>query len=365
MTRHEVVARIGLLAAGTAASLLIAEGLCRLLGLPRRTPTWARIANTRGTKVKAGTTALVLYPSNPRGYFKIDLRDPATRDHYLALGMRRMDLLVATRPFAIEHHYNSLVCRGGEFPARRPGVRRVLVIGDSFTEGWGVEEQDAFPQVLQRLLEAAEPGRWEVLNCGRGGADFPFLFMRLFKRGLSLEPDVVVYAMALNDALQTKAVRARHPSALDFIPRYVEPPGRFDSHLLAWLRDTRERARLSHATIEWYLSLDGKENRVAWRETLALIREMDRRMRARGGRFVLVLWPILAHLDGSYPFAPLHAEIARFARKSEIPYCDLLEALCGRDTATLRVHDVDMHPNEVCHRLAAESLVPVLHRLPP
>ena len=35
-----------------------------------------------------------------------------------------------------------------------PGVRRVMVLGDSVTLGYGLRPEQAFPQVLQDLLEA-------------------------------------------------------------------------------------------------------------------------------------------------------------------------------------------------------------------
>ena len=44
-----------------------------------------------------------------------------------------------------------------------------------------------------------------------------------------------------------------------------------------------------------------------------------------------------------------------------IPQHDLLPVLQGQKTEALWVHPVDMHPNELAHRLAADSLVePVL-----
>jgi hypothetical protein len=37
--------------------------------------------------------------------------------------------------------------------------------------------------------------------------------------------------------------------------------------------------------------------------------------------------------------------------------------MTGRSTAELWVHPVDHHPNEIAHRLAAESLAPVVTQL--
>jgi hypothetical protein len=47
-----------------------------------------------------------------------------------------------------------------------PGVHRVLALGGSTTFGEGVEEDAAFPAQLERVLNAAGRGRFEVLNGG-------------------------------------------------------------------------------------------------------------------------------------------------------------------------------------------------------
>jgi len=45
------------------------------------------------------------------------------------------------------------------------GTRRVLVTGDSFTFGNGVDHEEAFPRVADTLLRASAEG-WEILNLG-------------------------------------------------------------------------------------------------------------------------------------------------------------------------------------------------------
>ena len=52
--------------------------------------------------------------------------------------------------------------------------------------------------------------------------------------------------------------------------------------------------------------------------------------------------------------------IGRFLIGAGIPHHRLLGALYGRPEATLWVHPVDHHPNEIAHRLAAEAIAPVL-----
>jgi hypothetical protein len=122
------------------------------------------------------------------------------------------------------------------------------------------------------------------------------------------------------------------------------------------VHDRLEGYQTSQATLRWYLEMYGEQNRAGWQRTQHSLREMNRRARASGARFLVASWPLLVSLD-RYPFADVHEEVARFCVAAGIPRHDLLPVLQGRRTESLWVHPVDMHPNEIAHRLAAESLV--------
>jgi len=107
----------------------------------------------------------------------------------------------------------------------------------------------------------------------------------------------------------------------------------------------------------------GPANAEGWARTQGYLREMDRRMRARGGRFLVAVWPLLVGLDRGYPFDDVHRTLDGFFRQAGIAHHDLLPVLRGRRPAGLWVYPVDMHPNEEANRLAAESLAPVVRAL--
>jgi lysophospholipase L1-like esterase len=355
--------RAALVLGSTVLMVAALEGALRLGWSPPMDVSTGRIANTKGLDVRPGTTELVCYPSNPRGYFDIDLRDEATRARYLALGMRNMDRVVPGLPFAVESRFNAQGFRDADFVARRPGLRRVAVVGDSFTEGWGVKEADCFPRVLERALNREEPGRWQVLNFGKSNADFPRLLFNL-KTALDWQPDVVVYAMVLNDPEKSPRIQSRVPHARNNLlgPTSTAPASRL--RLVDLLRLRLAQRATKEATIDWYLSLFTDEN-PRWADTKHEIRTMDRLVRERGGSFVIALWPMLLGLERDYPLAPAHQTIAAFAQKSHIRFVDLLEALAGQPSAELCVHPIDMHPNERAQRLVGEHLVGVVRPLGP
>src|SRR5262245_30252165 len=53
--------------------------------------------------------------------------------------------------------------------AKPAGVFRILVLGDSQLFGWGVGQEESFAPVLESLLAARDPHRFEVLNAGVPG----------------------------------------------------------------------------------------------------------------------------------------------------------------------------------------------------
>jgi hypothetical protein len=352
-------AALALASLGVAA-LLVEAGL-RLWGYTgARVPAMARMANARWTEL------LDCYPTNPRGYFDIDLRTAGSRARFFAIAPLRFERVAARAPWAVLSRYNARRFRERPLVAKAPGVRRVMVLGDSFTEGQGVKEEHTLVRRLEARLRAEDPA-WEVLNCGRRGTDFPALH-EAFAEVLPFAPDVLVYAFVLNDADQSPAFHARQSYLDDWIIAHgamveaPEPPrlGFFEPRLAAFVRDRLGSLRVGRETTRWYLEMYGEPNREGWQRTQAMIRDMNRRMREAGGRFVLMSWPLLVGTDGDYAFLPVHETLRRFCVTEGIEHLDLLPAFRGRRAEELWVHPVDRHPNDEANRIAMEALLPVV-----
>jgi lysophospholipase L1-like esterase len=263
-------------------------------------------------------------------------------------------------PFAVEQRYNSQGHRGGEFPAPRPGVRRVVIIGDSFNQGWGVEESHQYTVWLEHLLNASGHGRWQVLNASLHAADFPRLWF-LFRKALQHDPDIVLYGMTMTDT--SRHGRMRGPSGGAVSRQLNQPPWSWLARVsrLAALVKARYAAYLGEqARIRWELDLFGRPNLHGWRQTKKYLQRMNRTMNERGGRFLLMMWPRLISLDDGYPLRQVHTTVAEFCQRRDVPFHDLMPVLAQRPTPSLWVHPRDRHPNEVAHRLVAESLVEVI-----
>lgn len=99
---------------------------------------------------------------------------------------------------------NRLGMRGSErMQERTPGVARVVALGDSFTAGHGVEACEAWPAVLETILDRPHR-RVEVLNAGYADGYAPDCYYAYLARNLQiLCPDVVIVALfAGNDVFE-------------------------------------------------------------------------------------------------------------------------------------------------------------------
>jgi hypothetical protein len=114
--------------------------------------------------------------------------------------------------FSYVQRVNNIGFRGRDLSVAKPaGTYRILMLGDSFTMGKGVEDDQTFSFVLeqslgQRMGECGGPAI-EVIN---GGVDSyaPVLSLIALKRDLQpLEPDLVVLNLDVSDLLQESAYR--------------------------------------------------------------------------------------------------------------------------------------------------------------
>lgn len=96
----------------------------------------------------------------------------------------------------VEHRVSSQGFRDVEHGVKEPGEFRVLMLGDSFLEGFAVAPEDSIPKIAETLLRADGPLRKiSVVNGGvPGGGPLQALGM-LRLRGLPLEPNLVVLCL--------------------------------------------------------------------------------------------------------------------------------------------------------------------------
>jgi hypothetical protein len=134
------------------------------------------------------------------------------------------------RDFAYVQRVNNLGMRGRDVVVEKPAnTVRVLMLGDSFTMGKGVEDHETFSvlveQILRQATAACRGPEVEVLN---GGVDSyaPILSHLQLKSDLrSLDPDVVVVNLDNSDLIQEAVYRQQATFGSDGEPLAVPATG--------------------------------------------------------------------------------------------------------------------------------------------
>jgi hypothetical protein len=223
--------------------------------------------------------------------------------------------------FTETSHTNALGMRGtAEVGLKRPGELRVLAVGDSFTYGHGVEDDQTYPAVLERLLR--ERGRdARVLNAGVPGYSTDQEYTYVVRDGLALAPDLLLlgvhcsdvsdnYESSLFDVTDGRLVRRGAGSTRMY------QLGSVVGAIPSWVRRTRTFDLLV-ATFDWHDPTPARPavaDLDAWSyEKMRLeITELAMRAGARDTRLAVVLMPCKKMLDPGAPdpYGPLAANLA-------------------------------------------------------
>lgn len=181
-----------------------------------------------------------------------------------------------------------------------PGVVRIVVLGDSFTFGEDVGDDEAWPRRLEQLL----PGT-EVLNLGVHGYGHDQMLLYLKEEGLGYHPDVVIVGF-LPDDMERNVLAFRDYAK----PRFVLKDGRLSltnvpvpspDEVLA-----REPYRLRFLDLLSmlrgdYLRRSGRDQDAMRAITLPLLDEMNAAITGGGARAAFAYLPVYGEIDKPEP----------------------------------------------------------------
>jgi lysophospholipase L1-like esterase len=260
---------------------------------------------------------------------------------------------------------NSDGFRGPETPKTKPdGVYRIAVIGDSFTMGWGVRREDAYPARLEAALNVdGEARRVEVLNFGMAGRDAVASVKRFREKALPYDPDLAVFGFTLND-LENEHYR-RISVDLDAAAHGVTQSRSYLWRLFGpRLSSISEVLWVPTGTYLHELDENYFENPAAWQAALAALDEFAAMARARGICAVLLIHTRLHFLNVLHPYHRHYEAIAAAASERGITPISTVEGFLGEKDRELWVHPGDPHPGAEAHGRLAESLQRGLEALP-
>ncbi|HMC56037.1 MAG TPA: SGNH/GDSL hydrolase family protein [Gemmatimonadaceae bacterium] len=318
----------------------------------------------------------------------------------------KYETLLNGKPLRVR--FNSLGFRDEEHQlAKPPGVKRIVVIGDSFSEAVQVNVEETFHHLLQGMLNAHGGTRWEVINIGVGDFGTAQEYIALVRYGLAYQPDVVIHEIfPLNDICNNgiELVDLCRSKNDQYRPYFVEKDGdlaqTYSQPVRNWMRhhvvtfnvmeywlqklagfdpqSPKDRWRPLKLLIAGFKSLDPllytyvhadaqpKSVADAWRVTDRLIERIADTSKARGAAYIgmvvpfeMVLQPAWAEfqkkmppprMDGHYP----EDRLASLYGRMHVPYVMLTDYFQPYLSEVLPF--IDGHLSQAGHRRAAEAL---------
>lgn len=248
-----------------------------------------------------------------------------------------------SKEFFIDININSLGLRGKEYSIERTEKNRILLIGDSFGWGWGVEERQTFSEIL----ESRYP-KWEVINASVPGYGTDQQLLYLKEYGVYYNPDVLLLLFTQNDFRNNtfdeqysyyKPVYRLDGSKL-MLTGVPVPVSSLRQRFLRLLSQYASRARL-FAWLSAFGHPSGRNNQV----TLELLRSIHTLAAENSMVFVLVSVPMSGKDRGI---------LQAFSENEGVPYLPLDDSFSSADNAVSFVHDG--HWNGSGHRMAAEAI---------
>ncbi len=360
--------RLALLVGGVLLGALLGELGLRVLGLPKSGPF---LQEFRGDRFK-----IMSYDENPSGALDLDLSDAGIRQAWASHLYDPADFERSWKdtPHGVAFEFNALGFREREFrprtvPRGQPdSVRRIAIVGDSFTVGHGLPDEGAYPRRLETRFHEAGSSHVEVYNLGQGDTDLKQI-LRVAGFALKrLDPDVLVYGYFLNDPLRTltpygdivmhdmldagwiKMQQTRTTTRIGQSDRGV-------SRVLDLIQGFQADRNVTHSTVDWYQRL---HQPAAWRPTLEQIDRLSIAAASRGIRFLVVLLPLPFEISGDHPFAEAHRNMTDGLKAKGVEVVDALPSLRGYSDQELRLHPRDRHPSPLYADRVSELLAQVL-----
>lgn len=251
---------------------------------------------------------------------------------------------------SVEIRSNDWGLRGGPVGPPVPGKRRILFLGGSITLGWGVKEQDTLSARIEKMF--AEHGQAvEVLNAGIGNYNAQRYVERFLTRLTPLQPTDIVVHYFLRDA------EVLERGGGNVLLRNSELA------VMLWilgnrmLQPTGEASLVDHYRAVYEPASPGF---LAMTESLGRLREYAGRNKIR---LYLAMTPDVHDLQ-HYRLQPIHETMRRLAGQLGFVYVDLLPGLGGLAPQAVWAMPGDPHPNALGHQRMAETLYPILAKVP-
>ena len=248
-----------------------------------------------------------------------------------------------------------------------PGIKRIVVLGDSVTNGYGVEWERVFSHILQSQLG----GQIEIINIAAGGLNTPQEVHLFEQEGLAYNPDLVILNFILNDSdfyssfKAAQRYNAEKDAKIGLLNLKINPRIKRvlkSSALIYFIKERVENLKsrlLGKEETDYFVSIWGKaENRqkvTSGFDKLQVLQEENH------FDVLVIIWPLITDYR-HYRFAFIHQWVEEEAENRGFSTIDLLPRFSRIPYRDLQVTAEDnIHPNALGHKIGAEVFLSWYH----
>ena len=264
----------------------------------------------------------------------------------------------------IDYKYNTFGFRDIDHTFLTPAHKqRIVVLGDSITEGYGVEWRSVFAPYIQSRLGDG----FEVINIAASGLNTPQEIHLFSQTGLQCRPELLVLNFVLNDCdfysnfKSGQKYAALKDSRIDLIGLSVDPgvkrvlkSSAFLYFVKQNLEDLIGRFRGIPKTDYYSEIWEKQENR---KKITTGFDQLAALQKENGFDVLVIIWPLLTSYD-TYRFQSIHQWVKDQAQKRDFSTIDLLAKFSSFPYRKLQITSEDStHPNALGHEIAAETFL--------
>ena len=239
--------------------------------------------------------------------------------------------------------------RQAHIPPKQPGEYRIVVLGDSFTFGPGVEYDHLYTTLLGSRLARSHP-QVKVINLAVEGYNIIQYEAVLEEVGLKLQPDLVLLAMfPVNDFEMDdyEHHRALAGGAQVQLPWYLS--------FYVYRAYLHRIPEIAEKVLHRAAPQPSGGPDLGWQENVAALKQIQ----ALTLSYKLPLRvALLPHTKGFATQQKIFARVEEVCAKEHLQCFDLLESMraAGVHDGALVLNAIDSHPNDEYHRLMAGQL---------
>ena len=262
-------------------------------------------------------------------------------------------------------HVNKIGFRDNDHTIEKPaGVYRIVVLGDSFTEGQGVAFENIYPRVLEKKLNALHSStHYETIVCAKSGRNAVQEVGMYHDQCRQFKPDLLIIGFVLNDTecsgkynyIKLQYLRSQiFQKPASIIGKFLFAHSAMYKHIYCRIEYTRINKIAKNLDIFY------QENNVCYQEFKNAYRSLKKMVNDDNTPVLIVIFTYFQHPLNNYPFIKIIHKVQLFSTELGFNSMDLLDVYKPYKESELKFCEWNAHPNAKAHALAADAILAYL-----